>query len=116
MLIVRWPLRYLAYPAVFCSVLWASAAQAAEPLAGKALFEKFCAECHAAGHGHPGTQRLAWSRGEKLAVLEKRKDLSAEYIRAIVRNGLLEMPPYRPTEITDAELVQLSQYLAPRKK
>ena len=116
MLIMRWPLRYLAYPAVIWGVLGASAVQAAEPPPGKALFEKFCAECHAPGHGHPGTQRLAWSRGEKLAVLEKRKDLSAEYIRAIVRNGLFEMPPYRPTEITDAELVQLSQYLAPRKE
>jgi hypothetical protein len=25
---------------------------------GKVLFDKKCAECHAPGFGHPGTQRL----------------------------------------------------------
>jgi len=88
---------------------------AAEP-AGKALFDEFCAECHAPGHGHPGTQRLGWSRGEANAVLEKRKDLSAGYVRAIVRRGLFEMPPFRPSEITDQELAQLSAYLAGKRR
>ena len=49
-------------------------------------------------------------------MLEKRKDLSAEYVRAIVRRGLFEMPPFRPSEITDQELAQLSAYLAGKRR
>jgi hypothetical protein len=48
--------------------------------------------------------------------LEKRKDLSAGYIRSVVRNGLFEMPPFRPTEITDAQLTELANYLAKAAK
>ncbi len=79
---------------------------------GKQVFDKFCAECHAAGPGHPGTQRLGWNKGEASSLLEKRKDLSADYVRAIVRRGLFEMPPFRPTEVTDTELMALAEYLA----
>jgi mono/diheme cytochrome c family protein len=86
---------------------------AAEP-PGKQIFTQHCAECHAPGVGHPGTQRLGWSRGERYAVLEQRKDLSADYVRAIVRHGLLEMPAFRPTEISDEALDQLAAYLARR--
>ena len=56
---------------------------------GKKVFERFCAECHAPGHGHPGTQRLGWSKGEASAILENRKDLTADYVKAIVRSGAL---------------------------
>lgn len=91
--------------------LCATAVHADEPL-GKQVFAQHCAECHAPGFGHPGTQRLGWSRGERYAILEQRKDLTAGYIRAIVRHGLLEMPPFRPTEISEADLDQLAAYLA----
>jgi (+)-pinoresinol hydroxylase len=83
--------------------------------AGKQVFARRCAECHAAGHGTPGTQQLGWIRGEKLAVLEQRTDLNREYLAHVVRHGLLEMPPLRPTEINDAELAQLLDYLVPAK-
>jgi mono/diheme cytochrome c family protein len=96
--------------------LFAGIAQAAEPPPGKALFDRYCAECHAPGFGHPGTQRLGWSKGERFAVLEQRKDLSADYVRAIVRRGLFEMPPFRPSEISDKELGELSAYLARGRK
>jgi mono/diheme cytochrome c family protein len=90
---------------------------AADEVPGKSTFTRYCAECHASGFGHPGTQQLGWTRGEKLALLESRKDLSADYVTLIVRNGLLEMPAYRPTEISDATLAQLAQYLVkPAKK
>jgi (+)-pinoresinol hydroxylase len=90
----------------------ASAQPASELPPGKAVFDRWCAECHAPGHGHPGTQQLGWTRGEKFAVLEQRKDLAADYVKLVVRRGLVEMPPYRPTEISDAELAQLAAYLA----
>jgi mono/diheme cytochrome c family protein len=99
---------------IWLSLLCAVEAQA-EDAPGKQLFDRHCAECHAPGHGHPGTQRLAWSRGERYAVLEQRQDLSADYIRAIVRRGLFEMPPFRPTEISEQDLALLSAYLTGRR-
>ena len=93
----------------------ATGAFAAEPPTGKQLFERYCAQCHAPGYGHPGTMQLERVRGKTLAVLEERKDLLPAYITAVVRNGLVEMPPYRPTEIDDAALNSLVDYLAPRK-
>lgn len=92
-----------------------SAAPAAPPdiAAGKVLFDRWCAECHAPGHGHPGTQQLERLRGAKLAVLEQRPDLTSALVRAIVRNGMNAMPAYRQSEISDAQLEQIGRYLAP---
>ena len=90
----------------------AARAADADVEAGKQLFARKCAECHAPGFGHPGTQQLGWTRGEKSAVLEQRTDLVPAYIAAIVRNGLFEMPAFRPTEITDEQLKQLGAYLS----
>jgi mono/diheme cytochrome c family protein len=99
----------------FVATAFADSAGAAEPPTGKQLFERHCAPCHAPGFGHPGTMQLERVRGKALAVLEERKDLLPAYIAAVVRNGLVEMPPYRPTEIDDAALNALVNYLAPRK-
>ena len=84
---------------------------AADEPPGKAIFDDKCAVCHAAGPGHPGTQRLAQVRGADRAVLELRTDLEPGYIRTVVRKGLVEMPPWRVVEIDDAALTQLIQYL-----
>lgn len=84
----------------------------AADIPGRQIFQQHCAECHAPGFGHPGTQRLGWTRGDSLSVLEKRTDLKPAYIRLVVRNGLQEMPPLRPTQIDEAQLQQLAGYLA----
>jgi hypothetical protein len=55
--------------------------------------------------------RLTELRGTDAGVLERRRDLSGAYIHAVVRNGLLEMPPMRPTEVSDAELDALIRFL-----
>ena len=104
----------VARPLLCLGMLFAVVARG-EEVPGKQVFDRYCAECHAPGHGHPGTQRLGWNRGERYAILEQRKDLSADYVRAIVRRGLFEMPPFRPSEISDQDLAQLSTYLAGRK-
>jgi mono/diheme cytochrome c family protein len=86
-------------------------ATAADAPPGKALFDRNCGPCHAAGQDHPGTMRLAQTRGPARAVLEQRTDLDAAYIRLVVWQGLVEMPPWRVSEIDDAALNQIVEYL-----
>ena len=91
-------------------------AQAQEPQArGQAVFANWCAPCHAPGARHPGTQALeALYKGAKPAALEQRADLTPELTRAFVRTGVSVMPPFRKTEISDADLDALAAYLAPK--
>jgi (+)-pinoresinol hydroxylase len=89
-----------------------SIAQAAEP-SGQAVYEHWCAPCHAPGPGHPGTQSLQMKYDGKIpAVLLDRKDLSPQVVATFVRQGVLLMAPFRKTEINDAELKALSAYVA----
>ncbi len=89
-----------------------SIAQAAEP-SGQAVYERWCAPCHAPGPGHPGTQSLQMKYGGKVpAVLLERTDLSPQVVATFVRQGVLLMAPFRKTESTDAELAALSAYVA----
>lgn len=89
-------------------------AASAQPVPGKLAFDRWCAECHAAGIGHPGSQQLERLRGAKLALLESRPDLEPAFIRQVVRHGQNAMPAYRPSEIDDATLEQIAQYLGRR--
>jgi mono/diheme cytochrome c family protein len=81
---------------------------------GHAVFQYWCAPCHAPGPGHPGTQALAakYADGSIPAVLEERTDLTPELTATFVRGGVSIMPPFRKTEITDADLDALAAYLA----
>ena len=92
------------------------AAQAQDPVHGKAVYEHWCSPCHApGGRKHPGTSALEIVyKGEKPAVLEERLDLTPEYVAAFVRNGVKIMPPFRKTEISDKDLADLGAYLSPR--
>jgi len=94
------------------AALGASAQDAPDLERGKAVYEHWCAPCHAAGPGHPGTQSLQLKyNGQLPAVLLERTDLPAETIKTFVREGILLMAPFRKTEITDAELDDLAAYL-----
>jgi (+)-pinoresinol hydroxylase len=80
---------------------------------GQAVYEHWCAPCHAAGPGHPGTQSLQFKYDGKVpAVLLDRTDLSPQVVATFVRQGVLLMAPFRKTEITDTELKALSDYVA----
>jgi len=96
-------------------VLVARTIPAADPAAGKKVFDHYCSECHAPGFGHSGTQELEVLRGKDQSVLERRRDLAPDYVRYVVRHGLWQMPPYRPTEIDDHQLDLLVAYLAKAK-
>jgi mono/diheme cytochrome c family protein len=95
----------------------AGGAQAQESTAarGNEVFQYWCAPCHAPGARHPGTQALdALYKGAKPGALEQRTDLLPELTRAFVRTGVSVMPPFRKTEISDADLEALAAYLAPK--
>ena len=93
----------------------AGAGQAQDAARGNAVFQNWCAPCHAPGPRHPGTQALdALYKGAKPAALEQRTDLLPELTRAFVRTGVSVMPPFRKTEISDADLDALAAYLAPK--
>jgi (+)-pinoresinol hydroxylase len=105
----------LGVAAVLAVAAGAAHAQDALVARGDDVFQYWCAACHAAGPRHPGTQALeALYKGAKPAALEQRTDLTPELTRAFVRTGVSVMPPFRKTEITDAELDALAAYLAPK--
>jgi mono/diheme cytochrome c family protein len=82
---------------------------------GHEVFAYWCAPCHAPGPKHPGTQALeALYKGAKPAPLEERTDLAPAVTQTFVRSGVSVMPPFRKTEISDADLAALAAYLAPR--
>jgi mono/diheme cytochrome c family protein len=83
---------------------------------GQAVYNHWCTPCHAAGPGHPGTQSLEIKyNGSLPAVLEQRTDLTPEFVKTMVRKGILLMAPFRKTEITDTELDDLAAYLVQNK-
>ena len=94
------------------SVLCMGCIARADEVPGRLVFERWCAPCHAPGPGHPGTAALAAVyKGARPGALEQRTDLSGEVVRAAVRHGVFSMPPFRKTEISDAELDALVVYL-----
>lgn len=65
----------------------------------------------------PGTQALqARYKGAKPAELDRRTDLTAELVNAIVRGGLNSMPFFRPTELGDEDLMALDAYLTRKRR
>jgi (+)-pinoresinol hydroxylase len=90
-----------------------AAAPAADAALGESVYKHWCVHCHASGRGNPGTQSLQVKYGGRVpAVLLERTDLTAAAIAVFVRQGVQSMPPFRKTEITDAELAALSAWLA----
>jgi len=80
---------------------------------GHEVFNKWCAPCHSAGPGNPGTTALETVyQGAKPGALEQRSDLTSEIVSYFVRNGVSIMPFFRKTEISDAELEALAAYLS----
>jgi mono/diheme cytochrome c family protein len=84
---------------------------------GKAVFDEWCAGCHAPGPRHPGTQALdALYKGTKPGALEQRTDLVPKLTEQFVRTGVSVMAPFRKTEISDRDLAALAAYLAPKSR
>lgn len=90
----------------------AAPAFGADASPGQTVFQHWCLPCHGEGPGHPGTAALdAKYNGTKPAVLEQRTDLTPPFVKTMVRQGISVMAPFRKSEITDAELDALANYL-----
>ncbi len=88
-----------------------ASAKAISLVAGQNTYQKWCSDCHTPPTG-PGSIALQRKyNGNPSAILLQRTDLTAEYVKLAVRNGVSFMPSFRKTEITDAELAQLAGYL-----
>ena len=93
---------------------------------GNAKFQHSCAPCHGAGVGDDGRAMLPGTDALRIkykgatppvpALLEERTDLTAPVIKVFVRHGSFSMPPFRPTELTDAEIADIAAYIADKAK
>lgn len=103
------------------AALWVSPAPAAESSSsregqssGQQLFHARCGACHLAGGG--GTVSLERRVGKEKSLLEQRKDLLPLYIRTVVRQGIGTMPWFTRTELPDADLAAIADYLTSSSK
>src|SRR5690606_9529574 len=86
-----------------------SSADAAQTQA-KALWKRHCSLCHL--EGGTGTFMLGRRLGAERALLERRTDLNADYVRTVVRQGIQSMPRFSRAELPDADLERIAQYMA----
>jgi (+)-pinoresinol hydroxylase len=83
---------------------------------GEEAYQYWCETCHGDGPGHPGTTALAAKYKKALpGVLDARTDLTPQAVRFAVRRGTSIMPFFRKTEVSDADLDALIQYLTRRR-
>lgn len=82
--------------------------------ADEALFVEKCSMCHR--QMGMGTVLLARRMPPAQAMLESRSDLTAEYIRAAVRQGVGNMPRVRRGEVSDAQLDRITAWLTRAKR
>ena len=78
---------------------------------GHKVFDTRCVFCHGEGLGHPAWQLLALKKGKDKAEIVGRSDLTPDYIKHVVRNGFIEMPPFRASELSDPDLDALADYI-----
>ena len=81
---------------------------------GRVLFEVRCGYCHLVGG--MGTnlltkQRMMMGETPDKGLLVNRTDLTADYVKSVVRMGKQAMPAQSRVDITDAELEAVSKYL-----
>jgi mono/diheme cytochrome c family protein len=74
------------------------------------LYVEKCSMCHR--QMGMGTVILARRMDPKVARLEMRTDLTAEYVTAAARMGIGNMPRTSRGEVSDAQLAQIARYLA----
>jgi len=79
----------------------------------EALFVEKCAMCHR--QFGMGTVLLARRVDPAVAMLEKRNDLTAEYVTQAARSGIGNMPRIPRGEVSDEQLTAIAKYLSKDK-
>jgi mono/diheme cytochrome c family protein len=84
---------------------------------GAALFSHRCGACHLTfGMGtNLITARQAAAGQKPVPLLADRTDLTADYVKAVARNGKGAMPRQTRVDVTDAELDKIATYLGKGK-
>jgi mono/diheme cytochrome c family protein len=77
---------------------------------GRQAFAHRCGMCHR--EGGTGTFILARRLGKEQSLLEKRTDLQPDYVRYVVRWGLVNMPRISRVELPDPDLDAVIAYLS----
>jgi mono/diheme cytochrome c family protein len=77
--------------------------------ADERLYVEKCSMCHR--QMGMGTVILARRMDPKVARLEARDDLTAEYITAAARQGIGNMPRIPRGEVSDAQMARIAAYL-----
>lgn len=104
---------FLLLGSIVVPALAAQPAAATTTASGESVYQHWCVHCHSAGRGNPGTESLKVKYKDAIpAVLLDRTDMTPEFVKVAVRQGVLSMPPFRKTEITDAELTALAAWVA----
>lgn len=85
---------------------------------GQAIFSNRCGACHfewGMGTNLITKQQLAMGNPPTMGLLVNREDLTADYVKAVVRMGKNAMPRQTRVDITDAELAKVAAYLGKGK-
>jgi mono/diheme cytochrome c family protein len=104
----------LAFAAIAALALPLGPAKAADTWAPETYYADRCQACHGANGW--GTRTLARRVPKGEARLTDRTRLPAPYVVYVVRHGIGSMPPFTPTELTDAQLARLAQWLERPKR
>jgi mono/diheme cytochrome c family protein len=82
--------------------------------ADERLYVEKCSMCHR--QMGMGTVILARRMDPKIAQLELRTDLTADYVTTAARKGIGNMPRIPRGEVSDAQLAQIAAYLTRPKQ
>jgi mono/diheme cytochrome c family protein len=93
---------------------FAADSQSADAAKGEQVFKAWCLPCH--GKVGPGTYMLEKRLGKEESRIDQRTNLTGDYVRYVVRNGLNGMLPFRMTEVTKGELDDVIAYLTRNNK
>ena len=101
---------------LFLAMTATTSVAAADISRGERLYAQWCQGCHdrlgPTRETLPGTTPLAARyQGTRPAALVDRDDLTPELIKVFVRQGYSFMPTFRKTELSDAELDDVVEFL-----
>jgi len=94
-----------------CATAATPAPPAAAASEAQALYAQRCGMCHQT-IGMAVNILARRPDDASKGVLEDRKDLSAAFVRSVVRSGIANMPRISRGEVSDAELAVIASYLS----